>query len=274
VADPGYLRAIGLTLLQGRWFEATDSAKGRHVCVVDRILVDRYWKGQDPIGKRIQLYGPDRSDWFVVGVVGRVKVRSLEENSEKEAVYFPAAQSPDPMMMFVLRAQGDPGPLATSVREAVRSIDSNVPVFNIRTMTQRMDAAAEPRRAPMILLSVFSGLAMVLAMLGVYGVLAYAVAQRTTEFGVRMALGASPGRIAVLVLKSALVIIGIGVACGLAGYLAFNRLVAAVLFGTPSTDPLMLSLAPLILGLVALAACLIPVLRATTVEPMTALRQE
>ena len=169
VADPGYLRAIGLTLLQGRWFDATDTAKGRHVCVVDRILVDRYWKGQDPIGKRIQLYGPDRGDWFVVGVVARVKVRSLEENSEKEALYFPAAQSPDPMMMFVVRAQGDPGPLAASVREAVRSVDSNIPVFNVRTMTQRMDAAAEPRRAPMVLLSVFSGLAMVLAMLGVEG---------------------------------------------------------------------------------------------------------
>jgi putative ABC transport system permease protein len=274
VADSGYQRAIGLTLLQGRWFDATDTGKGRHVCVVDRILVDRYWKGQDPIGKRIQLFGSDRSDWYVVGVVGRVKVSSLEENSEKETLYFPASQSPSTVMMFVVRARGEPGPLTASLREAVRLVDSNIPVFNMRTMTERMDAAAQPRRAPMILLSVFSGLAMVLAMLGVYGVLAYSVAQRTTEFGVRMALGASPAGIAVLVLKSALVIIGIGVACGLAGYLAFNRLVAAVLFGTPSTDPLMLSVAPLVLGLVALAACLLPVFRATAVEPMTALRQE
>ena len=273
-ADPGYLRAFGLTLLQGRWFDVTDGAKGRHVCVVDRILVDRYWKGQDPIGKRIELYGPDSSDRFIVGVVARVKVRSLEEVSEKEAIYFPAAQDPSSFMTFVIRAQGDPGALTASLREAVRAVDSNIPVFNVRTMTERMSLAAQPRRAPMVLLSVFSGLAMVLAMVGVYGVLAYSVAQRTTEFGVRMALGASPGKIAALVIKSALVIIGIGVGCGLAGYLAFNKLVAAVLFGTPSTDPLMLSLAPLILGLVALAACLLPVLRATAVEPMTALRQE
>jgi putative ABC transport system permease protein len=273
-ADAGYLRAIGLTLLQGRWFNGADTAKSQHVAVVDRVLVDRYWKGQDPLGRRILLYRGDSQPWIVVGVVGRVKVRSLEENSEKESLYFPASQTPDPLIMLVIRGQGNPGALAGSIREAVRAIDANVPVFDVRTMTERMDDAAQPRRAPMILLSVFSGLAMVLAMLGVYGVLAYSVAQRTTEFGVRMALGASPGRIAQLVLKTAALIIGIGVAGGLAGYLALNRLVAALLFGTPATDPLMLALAPLVLGLVALVACLIPVLRATSVEPMAALRQE
>ena len=210
----------------------------------------------------------------MVGIVARVKVRTLEENSEKEAIYFPLAQAPSPMLMFVARTQGDPAALTASVREAVHSVDSSQPVFDVRTMTQRMDEAAQPRRAPMILLSVFGGLAMLLAMLGVYGVLAYSVAQRTTEFGVRMALGASPGRIAALVLKTGILLVGLGIASGLAGYLALNRLVANLLYATPSTDPAMLVAAPVALGLVALGACLLPALRATRVEPMASLRQE
>jgi ABC-type antimicrobial peptide transport system permease subunit len=176
--------------------------------------------------------------------------------------------------MFVARTQGDPAPLAAAMREAVHAADPNLPVFDVRTMSQRMNDAAQPRRAPMILLSVFSGLAIVLAMLGVYGVLAYSVAQRTTEFGVRMALGASPGRIAVLVLKTGLLLVGVGIATGLAGYLALNRLVTSLLYATDSTDPITLAAAPVALGLVALAACLLPALRATRVEPMAALRQE
>jgi ABC-type antimicrobial peptide transport system permease subunit len=160
------------------------------------------------------------------------------------------------------------------LRDAVHSVDPTLPVFDVRTMTQRMDDAAQPRRAPMLLLCVFGGLAMVLAMLGVYGVLAYSVAQRTAEFGVRMALGASPGRIAALVLKTGIFLVGLGVASGLAGYLALNRLVATLLYATPSTDLAMLVAAPLALGLVALGACLLPALRATRVEPMAALRQD
>ena len=273
-ADPGYLRALGLTLLQGRWFDGTDTAASQRTVVVDRLLVDRYWKGQDPLGKRIQRYRNGRVTWVVVGVVARVKVRTLEENSDKEAIYFPLAQDPQPRLMFVARTKGDPAALAASVRDAVHAVDPTQPVFDLRTMAQRMDDAAQPRRAPMVLLTVFSALAMVLAMLGVYGVLAYSVAQRTTEFGVRMALGASPGRIAALVLKTGLLLVGIGVVSGLAGYLALNRLVAALLYATPSTDPAMLAAAPLALGLVALAACLLPALRATRVEPMAALRQD
>jgi predicted permease len=270
-ADPGCLRALGLTLLQGRWFDDTDTAAARPVVVVDRTLVDRYWKGQDPLGKRIQQSG---RLWSIVGVVAKVKVHTLEENSDKEAIYYPLAQSPQSQLMFVARTQGDPAPLASAMREAVHAADPNLPVFDVRTMSQRMNDAAEPRRAPMILLSVFSGLAMILAMLGVYGVLAYSVAQRTTEFGVRMALGASPGQIAALVLRSGLLLVGAGIVSGLAGYLALNRLVTSLLYATDSTDPATLAAAPVALGLVALAACLLPARRATRVEPMAALRQE
>jgi ABC-type antimicrobial peptide transport system permease subunit len=178
------------------------------------------------------------------------------------------------MLMFVARAQGDPAALAASVREAVRAVDPNQPVFDVRTMAQRMDDAAQPRRAPVILLSVFGGLAAILAMLGVYGVLAYSVAQRTSEFGVRMALGASRSDIAALVLKAGLLLVSLGIAAGLAGYLALSRLVQTLLYATPSTDPAMLASASVALGLVALGACLLPALRATRVEPLAALRQD
>jgi ABC-type antimicrobial peptide transport system permease subunit len=137
-----------------------------------------------------------------------------------------------------------------------------------------MDDAAQPRRAPAVLLSVFGALAMILAMLGVYGVLAFAVAQRTSEFGVRMALGATPADIAALVLKAGSLLVLAGVAIGMGGYLALNRLVATLLFSTPSMDPAMLVAAPLLLALVALAACLVPAMRATRIEPVNALRHD
>ena len=275
-ADPGYLHAAGLTLLQGRWFDDSDTSASRKVVVIDRVLVDRYWKGQDPIGKRIRRDDlPGSANMVtVVGVVATVKVRTLEENSDKETLYFPLAQFPASQLMFVARSAGDPAVLAAPVRDAVHTVDANLPVFDVRTMNQRMEDAAQPRRAPVVLLSVFGGLAAVLAMLGVYGVLAYSVAQRTTEFGVRIALGASRANIAALVLKMGVLLVGIGVAVGLAGYLALNRLVATLLFGTASTDPAMLLSASFALALVALCACLLPALRATRVEPIAALRQD
>jgi putative ABC transport system permease protein len=278
-ADPGYLRAAGLTLLQGRWFSDADTASSQPVAVVDRVLVERYWKGQDPIGKRIRRDDVpggrfDGKTFTVVGVVATVKVRTLEENSDKEALYFSMAQFPSSRLMFVARSAGDPATLAAPVRDAVHSVDSTLPVFDVRTMNQRMADAAQPRRAPVVLLSIFGGLAAVLAMLGVYGVLSFSVAQRTTEFGVRMALGASPGDIAALVLRTGVLLVGLGIAAGLGGYLALNRLVATLLFGTASTDPEMLVAAPLVLASVALGASLLPALRATRVEPIAALRQD
>jgi putative ABC transport system permease protein len=273
-ADTGFLAAFGLTLLQGRWFDETDTPKSRHVVVVDRRLVDRYWKGQDPLGKRIVRNGSPNDTWFVVGVVANVKSQALDENSDKETIYYPISQAPQPNLILAVRAAGDPSSLVSSVRDAVRAADPALPVFDVRTMTERMDDAAQPRRAPMVLLAVFGALAMILAMLGVYGVLAFSVAQRTTEFGVRMALGASPADIAALVLRLGALLVGAGIVAGLAGYLALNRVVATLLYATPSTDPAMLAAAPIALGLVALGACLLPAIRATRVEPMVALRQE
>jgi putative ABC transport system permease protein len=272
-ADPGYLKALGLTLLRGRWFDSSDSATGRRVAVIDRTLVDRYWKGQDPIGKRI-VHGPGNPTWIVVGVVATVKSRALDESSDKETLYFPIAQAPQRYQMFTVRAARDPSMLAASIRDAVHAADPSQPVFDVKTMALRMEDAAQPRRAPVVLLSVFGALAMVLAMLGVYGVLAFSVAQRTSEFGVRMALGATPANIAALVLKTGSLLVAAGIAIGMVGYAALNRLVASLLFSTPSMDPSMLAIAPLLLALVALAASLAPAMRATRIEPVTALRHD
>ncbi len=273
-ADVGFLKTLGLTLLRGRWFDDSDTASGRHVVVIDRVLVDRYWKDQDPIGKRIERGGSPGDPWIVVGVVATVKSRTLDEPSAKETIYFPMAQDPQMNLVFAVRTSGDPSAFAPSIREAVRAVDPTQPVFDTLTMTQRMEDAAQPRRAPVILLSVFSGLAMVLAMLGIYGVLAFSVAQRTSEFGVRMALGATSRDIARLVLRMGALLVALGVALGLAGYMALSQLVATLLFSTPSLDPEMLTLAPLLLAGVALAACLVPAMRATRIQPVTALRHD
>ena len=274
--DPGYFQALGFTLIRGRLFTAADSASTQKVVIVDKVLSDRYWPGQDPIGKRIDRGEHDGKPltWLIVGIVAPVKFTSLEENIKKETLYFPYAQTPNNNLNLVVKTDSDPTLLAAAVREAVRSADPEQPVFDVKTMQQRMDDVAQSRRAPMLLLSLFSAVALLLAALGVYGVLAFSVAQRTSEFGVRLALGATAGDIATLVLRQGARLVVIGIVAGLAGYLALSQVVGRLLYGIAATDPLTLAVAPLILALVALAACLIPARRATRVNPMTALRAE
>ena len=274
--DPGYFKTLGLTLLNGRLFTDADSAATQKVVVVDKLLADKYWPGQDPIGKRIGRGGDDAHPviWVIVGVVAQIKFQSLEEDVKKETLYFPFAQQPGTNLILVIKTDGDPTLLTAAVREAVRTADPEQPVFDIRTMQQRMDEVAQTRRAPMVLLSLFSGVALLLAVLGVYGVLAFSVAQRTSEFGVRLALGATAGDIAALVLHQGAQLVFLGIGTGLAGYLALSRIVGRLLYGVAATDPLTLSIAPLVLALAALAACLVPMRRAIRVNPIEALRTE
>lgn len=271
--DPGYFKAMGLTLLQGRLLEDTDTLTSQRVAVVDRVLADKYWKGQDPLGKRI-VNGEPEKPWTIVGVIAPIKFQSLEEEVKKETIYYPFAQRPGTNMVIAVKAEGESLALAPSVREAVRSADPDQPIFDIKTMQQRMDDVALSRRAPMILLSLFSGVALLLAVLGVYGVLAFAVAQRTSEFGVRIALGASARSIAELVLGQGARLVAIGVTTGLAAYLAFSQMVGRLLYGVAATDPLSLTVAPLVIALAAIAACIVPVRRATGISPLEALRVE
>ncbi|MBS0631483.1 MAG: ABC transporter permease [Verrucomicrobia bacterium] len=273
--DSGYLHALGLTLLRGRWIADTDTASSQPVVVIDRVLADRYWPGQDPIGKRI-VRGDTagKSPCIVVGVVAPVKNRNLEEAIKKETLYFPYAQHPEAAFVLVVKTAGDPAALAASVRHAIRQADPDQPVFDVKTMGQRMEDAAQPRRAPMVLLSLFSGVALLLAALGVYGILAFSVAQRTSEFGIRLALGATARDIATLILRQGGLLVAVGIAAGLLGYLALSRIVAQLLYGVAATDPSTLAIAPLVLALVALFACLLPARRATKVDPIVALRSE
>jgi predicted permease len=274
--DPGYFKALGITLLRGRLFTDTDNAQAQKVVVIDRVLADRYWPGQDPIGKRISRGGDEKNPtmWVVVGVVTPIKFQSLEDEVKKETIYFPFAQDPDNNLILVIKSEGNPDALAPAVREAVKSADREQPVFDVKTMQQRMDEVALSRRAPMLLLSLFSGIALLLAALGVYGVLAFSVAQRASEFGIRLALGATAGNIAGLVLRQGGKLVLFGVIAGLVGYLALSQVVGKLLYGIAPTDPAALSLAPVVLALAAVVACLVPVLRAVRVNPVEALRAE
>ena len=273
VVDPGYFKTLGLTLLQGRLFTDADVATSQKVIVVDRVMTDRYWPGKDPLGKRINGDGPGNF-WTIVGVVAPIKFQSLEEEIKKETLYFPFAQTPVTNLILTVKTLSDPSTLASSVREAVRSADPDQPVYDIKTMEQRMNDVALSRRGPMVLISVFSGVAVLLAVLGVYGVLSFAVALRTSEFGVRIALGASTGDIARLVLRQGTWLVLIGLAVGLAGYLASSQVIGKLLFGVPATDAATLALAPLLIAAAAFAAGLVPVRRATRVSPLEALRVE
>jgi predicted permease len=272
--DASYFQTMGIPLLRGRYFTEADNATAQKVCVIDRVLADRYWPNQDPIGKRITRGGGDSSVWTIVGLVAPIKFQSLEDNLSKETIYFPYAQQPDNIFILVIKTDGDPTMLTSALREAVKAADPEQPVYDIKTMQQRMDDVALSRRAPMLLLSLFSGVALMLAVLGVYGILAFSVAQRTAEFGIRLALGATAGDIARLVLRQGARLVLFGITTGLAGYLALSQLVGKLLYGIAPTDPVALSLAPLALVLTAIVACAWPARRATKVDPMVALRAE
>ena len=274
--DPGYFQALGMSLVRGRLFTDADTATTQKVVIIDKVLADKYWPGQDPIGKRFSRGGDDEHPdiWSIVGVVAPIKFQSLEEDVKKETYYFPYAQQPGNNLILVIKTAGDPTILTAAVREAVRASDPEQPVYDVKTMQQRMDEVAQTRKAPMVLLSLFSGVALLLAVLGVYGVLAFSVAQRTSEFGVRIALGAQSGDIAALVLRQGARLVLIGIVTGLAAYLALSSVVGKLLYGIAPTDPLTLAIAPVLLALAALAACLLPVRKATRVNPLEALRAE
>jgi predicted permease len=273
VVGRGYFETVGIKPLIGRLFDERDVLISQRVAIIDKLLADKYWPGQDPLGKRIVRDDPAKP-YLVVGVVPPVKFQGLDEDVTKESIYYLFDQASNTNVFLAASAQGDPLKIAPALREAVRAIDPDQPVSDIKTMTERMDAASLSRRAPMVLLGLFSGVALLLAVLGVYGVLAFAVTQRTPEFGVRMALGASRRSIADLVLRQGAWLVGIGVAGGLVAFLTLSKVVGRLLYGIAPTDPLSLTIAPLVLMLAAVLACIVPVRRATSVSPLEALRVE
>jgi predicted permease len=285
VATPGYLQAMKIPLLEGRWFDDRDGANSQRVIVIDRKLARRFWPDTSAVGKRMfqpqnakDLLQPpvNESDWLhVIGVVGSVKLQGLVNPDERVgAYYFPHAQRPRASLTFAARVAADPPGVVRGMRTALGGLDPELPLFDIRTMQERIDASLTIRKSPMLVASGFGVIALFLAAIGIYGVLAYSVSLRTKEIGIRMALGSSADGIFRLILKEGVAILAAGFALGLGGIFAMGRFFRSELYDTGPFDPAVLSSAAAILAVVALAACLLPARRATRIEPVTALRQE
>src|SRR5262245_20300689 len=272
-----YFRAMEIPLKNGRFFNEQDTRTTPRVVVVDDRMAAELWPNADPIGKRIRTGGIDanpNAPWItVVGVVGRNKQDALDSDS-RMAMYLAHTQYGSRAMNIVLRSGADAAGLTAAARQEIRALDPDLPIYNVRTMTDRVDESLARRRFSMLLLSIFAALASGLAAIGIYGVVAYFVSQGTRELGIRMALGATPGEIRALVVRQALVIVGAGVAIGVAGALALARLMRSLLFGIGVADPVTFASIPVVLALVALPASYVPARRAAQIDPMLALRHE
>jgi predicted permease len=280
---PGYFEAMRVGLVGGRFFDERDAADSPKVVIVDHRLARRFWPGVDPVGRR--MYEPtdkkdllritDRTRWFtVIGVVGEVKLRGLVEGvGDTGAYYMPQAQKPARKLTFAIRASGAPQSVAGAVRAEIARIDRELPVFDVETMLDRADQSVATRRSSMLLSIAFGGVALFLAAIGIYGVLAYLVTLRTKEIGIRIALGSSTHAVFQLILSEGVLLIVTGFALGAAGAMALRRTVESELFGVRASDPVVLVMAIAILALVALAACAIPARRATRIDPIVALAE-
>jgi len=274
--SPGYFAALGIPLVRGRLIDSRDRDGAQHVAVVSLTFVREYVGERDPIGQQFSRGGPGSPVVTIVGVVGEVR-RDGKEAKLTPQVYLPAAQTdvyPVRLASVAVRADGDPYALVPSIQKAVWSIDPDQPITGVRTLDEVLAASAAQRRFNMTLLASFATLAVVLALIGVYGVVGYSVAQRTREIGIRVALGATRSDVVALVVRAGMGWSLVGVAGGFAGALGLSRLISGLLFGVTPNDPAtFVAIALAMLG-VALAASYIPARRAASVDPIAALRTE
>jgi putative ABC transport system permease protein len=268
---PDYFSTVQIPLKAGRMFTDQDNLENTKVVIINETLARRLWPGESPIGRHFTIWRDEKFPREVVGVVGDTK-EALDEEAGTQ-MYVPYAQDPTwGSLSLVVRTNGEPTALAGSVREAIRSVDKAVPIYNLKTLNDVVSVSAAPRRVPMLLLSAFAGVAMLLAMLGIYGVTSYYVTQRTHEIGVRMALGAQIGDVLKLVLSRAMVLAVIGIVIGIAGAVALTRYLTSLLFGVKPIDVVTFVGVAVVLALVVLVACLVPARRATRIDPLEALR--
>jgi len=274
--SPEFLAAMGIAIRRGRPFTAADNSDAApNVVIVSAGLASRIWPGEDPIGKRIRVGGSSNAWRTVVGVAANIHHRALDA-TESSQVYIPERQwqFADNIIAVVVRTRGDPTTLARAVRTAAQAVDAAQPVTSLATMEQVVASSTAQRRLALLLFGAFALVALVLAVAGIYGVLAGAVAERTREIGVRTALGATPGAILAMVLLQGVRLAGLGLVIGLAAALLLGRFLRSLLYGVGSADPLTLLGVAALLATVAIAACLLPAMRAVGIDPMAALRAD
>ena len=271
--SPDYFTALKIPVRQGRVFTDLDRQDTEPVVLIDEILARQYWPGEDPIGKHLRRRRS--APWAtIVGLVGHVRNADLGGEDVKGKYYFPLYQDPPPYARFVVRSPSDPARLAAGIRNAVRTVDSTQPVSQIRLLPDMLNSSLAPRRFVVTVLGVFAAMALLMAVIGLYGVIGYAVTQRTQELGVRVALGAQSGEILRLVLGQGMRLAGAGAAIGLVVSLISSRLLRNELFHVSAFDPVTFTLMAAVLIGAALLACYIPARRATRVDPIVALRYE
>ncbi|HSS19158.1 MAG TPA: ABC transporter permease [Pyrinomonadaceae bacterium] len=270
---PGYFQTLQIPLSEGRVFNEQDNDTATKVVIVNQTLARRLWPGQSPLGKHITIWRDEKFAREIVGVVGDTKA-ALEDEAETQ-MYVPFAQDSGwGAMSLMVRTNGDPQRIATAARAAIHAVDKGIPISNVRSMDEVLAKSVAQRRTSMLLLSAFAGVALLLAMIGIYGVTAYYVTQRTQEIGIRIALGARVGDVMRLVLQSGMFLAICGVGCGLAGAFTITRLLASLLFGVTPTDVFTFAGVSLCLLLTALVACYLPARRASRIDPLVALRYE
>ena len=271
LTTPGYFKTMHIPLVDGRDFDQRDVMKAPDAVIVNQEMARRYWPDENPIGQRLAVGdGPWRT---VVGVVGDVKQSGLDIETRPE-MFWPYYQTPVPFATFVVRTGGDPEAMTSAVRGAMQEVDKDLPVYNIKTVADVISESVAPRRLNMLLLAIFASLALVLAAVGIYGVISYSVSQRTREIGIRMALGASHSNVLRLVVGEGMILALIGVGIGVIASFFLTRLMSSLLFGVSATDPITFAAIALLLTGVSIVASLIPARRATRVDPMVALRYE
>jgi len=270
--SPGYFAAMGIPILKGRPFQSSDTETSLRVTIVDETFARVHWPNEDPIGKRMRFAwgGP----WMtVVGVVANVKHTNLDEDA-RFYVYWPTSQDIQASMYLVIRTANNPAALTSAVSRQVKALDPELPLFEVRTMAEAVAYSLSAKRLTGLLLALFAVTALLLAMMGVYGVMALNVGGRTSEFGIRLASGAQSSDVLRLVFGQGIKLALIGVALGVTASLALTRLMKNLLYGVSATDPLTYISVALLLCGVALVACWVPARQATKVDPMIALRCE
>lgn len=278
MTGPDYFRTMGIPILQGRDFNERDDHSATPVVVVSEAFARQFFPGENPIGKRMQ---PGISSWEnekttmreIIGVVADIRNRALNTNPQP-VYYLPQAQVPFNEVAMVVKTSNDPHALISSVTREVQAMDAEVPVYNVKTMEEYVSSSVAAPRFNTMLLSIFASVALVLTVIGLYGVMSYSVAQRTNEIGIRMALGAQTRDVLGLIVKDGVKIVSLGLLIGIGGALALTRLLETLLFGVTTRDPLTFVFIAGLLSLVAMLACCIPALRATRVDPLEALRCE